>query len=158
MILSVTLYSSAEVVEKVQSYNIKYTYTEGTPDPYESQGDNGFDFKSLMMVKTYSVMQAQYNHNIHNQDDVDVIGFPVYIRTKCEIRLFNIPENCDYDLELYSADDTSNYIAKSANCENYDELITKILEPGFYFAKVHSYRGYSNQPYGIKIDRSHLPY
>jgi hypothetical protein len=152
-----TLYSSAAVEEKALSYDIKYSYTEGTPDQYESQqGDNGFDFKSMVLLNTNGVGIMHFNHNIHKQNDVDILGFPVYETTDCEIKLYKIPEYCDYDLELYSANDTSTYIARSANGKNYDELIEMTLEPGFYFVKVYSYMGYSNNNYSIKIERKRV--
>jgi len=155
MVLSMTLYSSAAVEKKAQSYDIKYTYTEGIPDPYETQqeNDNGFDFKSMVLLNTNGVSVIHYNHNIHVQKDVDILGFPVYETRDCEIKLYNIPEYCDYDLELYSANDTKKCIARSANGKNYDELIQMTLEPGFYFVKVYSYMGYSDQKYSIKITR-----
>lgn len=153
MVLSMTFYSSSAIEEKAQSYDYKYTYTPGTPDPFESQNDNGLDFKSMKLLHTNATMIIQMNHNIHVQYDVDVLGFPVYKTADCEIKLYDIPEYCDYDLELYSANYTSHYLARSVNGKNYDELIEMTLEPGFYFVRIYSYMGYSNTPYSIKISR-----
>ncbi len=129
-----------------------YDYEEGTPDKYEPEGDE-IGMPMVLMQETGTIGESTMIHNIHNQDDVDVFAFPVYSRYRYTIELKNIPENCDYDIELYNAMDVENSIAISDNKRNSNEEIVMELEPGFYYVEVSSYRGFSNENYSFSIKR-----
>ncbi len=78
--------------------------------------------------------------------DTDYYYIDVILTGRIEIKLSNIPTDCDYDLKLYRQPNTTNSsydscetIATSNNASNRDEKIIKDVSAGTYYIQVYSY-------------------
>jgi alpha-tubulin suppressor-like RCC1 family protein len=123
-----------------------------TSDAYEVN-DDAYDVKN---AGTPSIDLGSYTSaTIDNPDDIDFFKFTINSSTNVGLRLQNIPEGMDYDLELYSYDSLTNrfsMISGSTCVSNYDETIINQLSAGSYYVKVCSYSGSSEtQNYKLSV-------
>ena len=78
--------------------------------------------------------------------DTDFYYIDVILTGRIEIKLYNIPDGCDYDLKLYrqpntinSSYDSCENIATSNRSSNNDESIMMNVSAGTYYIHVYSY-------------------
>ena len=102
---------------------------------------------------------------IKREVDVDYYEFQVFGKADVTIELTNIPNECDYDLELfehsnakYAGEDDTILIASSRKSSNSQERITKFIFPRVYYIKVFSYNNTFNaqQKYHLSLDVNYI--
>ena len=115
---------------------------------------NGWDFSHYSSSGSPTLAPATIRGFISNEDDVDWYKFTLWGKADISIDLTNIPEECDYDLELYRRGTTR--VGRSARGSNYDENISMRLYPGVYFIKVFSYDGYGSPKYNLSFSGNYV--
>lgn len=142
---------------KVKGYNGCYdtsnyyhlrakVYTSVSADIYESNDTS----TSATSRNSSDTLYA----NLHSESDIDYYKFSISTQSDFSLSLTNIPAERDYDLRLYNSSLSS--IASSLHSDNSDESITIILDPGTYYIKVYSYRGFSSSNYTLSYTSTSL--
>lgn len=150
------------------------TYSvDATKDEYES---NDSFASATLLSPSFSGTSVPYDYNktinatLHRNEwlwglwkrevDEDYYKIQIYGKAKLKINLDNIPQDCDYDLELYEFDnvkyceeDDISLISYSRYTGTYREKIEKDILPNVYFIRVYSYKGFDAQnKYSLNID------
>ena len=151
-ILSRPVVGDYEIIESVRT-------VEATKDQYEDNNSIGTatiispNYIGKNQTSNYSTI---INGTIHRNEwfwglikkevDEDYYCFIVYGKALVTINLSNIPSGCDYDLELYSHDNTKyaeeeqvTFVKRSNNRGTNDENITTSILPGVYYIRINSY-------------------
>ncbi len=85
-----------------------------------------------------------------NQFDQDWYKINIEQTCKVNLKLENIPANCNYDIRVYNS---STYCVGVSCCgSNYNEEIWTLLTPGEYYVKVYSYTGSSQDEYVLTVN------
>lgn len=100
---------------------------------------------------------------IKREIDEDYYRFDVYGKANVSIKLYNIPNDCDYDIELYEHDNVkyceegdATKKDRSFNAGQSEERITWTLFPGVYYVRVLSYKGFNAQEkYTLSVNVSY---
>ena len=126
-----------------------------TKDNYED--NNSFSKAAVALdatiyKKSFSNIYTVLDGSIHSKNDVDFYSYDAWGNGKLEVTLKDIPEECDYDIELYrmgnalnSSCDSSESVGSSKHISNQDEKISIDVIPGTYFLKVFSYKGFDEK-------------
>lgn len=126
-----------------------------TKDNYED--NNSFSKAAVALdatiyKKSFSNIYTVLGGSIHSKNDVDFYSYDAWGNGKLEVTLKDIPEECDYDIELYrmgnalnSSCDSSEIVGSSKHTSNQDEKISIDVIPGTYFLKVFSYKGFDEK-------------
>jgi len=85
--------------------------------------------------------------NISSLSDEDYYAISLPSETTLTILLEDIPEGCDYDLELINSSGVRMY--QSTNSNQITERISQYLPAGTYYVRVYSYSGYSALNYWL---------
>lgn len=140
----VEIYSANGCSDDYYTFRAKnYPYEEDDGDPFE--GNDTFSY-------AYEINDGRtIRATIHNPDDVDYYEFYMDGSGEALIELYDIPGDCDYDLELYNNSRTR--IARSTNGGNDDEYISTTLDEGWYYILVEPYDNTysSNSYYALRL-------
>ncbi len=148
-------YGDYEIIKP--SYVDLYS-TDAKEDQYENNNsfsDATIISNSINNVNDYSFsIYATLHRNewlwglIKRDVDEDYFRFDLMGNAKIDISLKNIPENCDYDLDLYfhknskyagKDKDSINLIKNSIYANNSSERISIEVGPGTYYLRVYPY-------------------
>lgn len=145
---------------KTNSYDNLNTYAI-TPD--QNENNNSFETASVIFDVTsreiggYGLYIGWWA-NIHDKNDLDYYSYDVFMDGEITIKLSNIPNGCDYDLEFYrmsnsltSSCNDSELVSSSKQTGNTDDEIIINVIPGTYYALVKSYNGASEESYHIEF-------
>ena len=115
-----------------------YPFEEDDGDPFEANDTFNYAYET----SSGRTIRA----TIHNPDDVDYYEFYMDGSGEALIELYDIPGDCDYDLELYNY--SRSRIARSTNGGNDDEYLSVDLDEGWYYILVEPYNNtYSSSSY-----------
>ncbi len=93
------------------------------------------------------------NATIHNITDQDWYRFTFQQAGKLDIQLSNIPEGCNYELELYNQ--SLEKIDESRQAAGSDEVIWRDVPEGEYFIKVYTTGGFDcENGYMLTVNRN----
>ncbi len=157
---------------ELESFPSTYS-ADATKDDYES---NDSFASSTLLSPSFSGTSSPYDYNktiyatLHRNEwlwglwkrevDEDYYKIQVYGKAKLKINLDNIPQDCDYDLELYEFDnvkyceeDDISLLTYSRYAGTHRENIEKDILPNVYFIRVYSYKGFDAQnKYSLNIN------
>ena len=93
------------------------------------------------------------NATIHNITDQDWYRFTFQQAGKLDIQLSNIPEGCNYELELYNS--ANEKIDESKQAAGSDEVIWRDVPEGEYYIKVYTTGGFDcENGYMLTVNRN----
>ena len=158
--------SSYEIIEESTEKNIptdvEYPITPLSNDDIKDEYEYNDTIETAKVISpnyTGSVKPQDYtvsiNATIHQNEewfglkktvDKDYYRFDIYGKADVNVFLYDIPENCDYDLILYkhnnvaySKPDSITKIDSSPNESNLNEEMNNFLYPGVYYIYVFAY-------------------
>lgn len=145
------------VVGNNRSYNDQLYYQlradlrtgqERKPDPYEPNNS---------IRESAKLEAAQITANLHRKEDVDYYQFSVKKASTIVVKLTDIPETMDLDIQLF--DGNSKQVASSEKTKNKDEEIVYNGDPGTYYIKVYASRSsaITNHAYRLSLQTHTIP-
>ena len=85
----------------------------------------------------YNLNAATLSANIHTPSDEDWFSFTVSSSAVVNVRLTNVPSNCDYELSLYNA--AGIELFRSKNGSGQSEQVIRRVYSGTYYIRVWPY-------------------
>ncbi len=126
------------------SYQLLIYPDDTAPDAYEAND-------SINTAKTI-VNNIPVSGTINIGTDEDWYAFNVDNAGKLTITLDSIPNNCDFDLEIY--DGSSNILSGSYLSGNANEKTDALVNTGNYYVRIYSYSGSSECAYNLNVNLS----
>lgn len=155
-----------QILDKRSNDAIKDSYEDNNSISYATQLSPNFSLGDRP-YNYYKTIRATLHRNewlgglIKREVDEDYYYFDLYGKADVDIRMTNIPQGCDYDLELY-AYRNSKYVTEndiitetmSKFINNQDERMHGRFFPNRYFIKVNSFKNTFNAqlPYTLSLD------
>lgn len=156
-----------EIIESARS-------SDATKDQYE---DNNSIGSAKIISPLYNGQSAPNDYSVtiygtlHRNEwlwglikrevDEDYYQFEIYGKSQTIIELSNIPDGCDYDLELYkhdnkryAGDEQVTLVDHSTFGSNINERIDESLFPGVYYIRINSYNNVFNAQSEYKLSLS----
>ena len=126
------------------SYQMLIYPDDTAPDAYEPN-DNMGTSKTICN-------NTPVNGAINIDTDEDWYEFNVDNAGKLTVTLDSIPNNCDYDVEIYDGD--SNILSGSYFTDNTSEKADLLVGTGNYYVRIYSYSGSSESAYSLNVNLS----
>ena len=126
------------------SYQMLIYPDDTAPDAYEPNDSMG---TSKTICNNTPV-----NGTINIDTDEDWYEFNVDNAGKLTVTLDSIPNNCDYDVEIYDGD--SNVLSGSYFSDNTSEKADLLVNTGNYYVRIYSYSGSSESAYSLNVNLS----
>jgi len=151
--------TSANTGTSERTATVTVTTTAGTPvltrditvrqASTVSAGDNWEPNNTMATASAISSNSTVYA-NLHTSSDIDFYKFTVNNATNISIALSNIPNGCDFELELLNNVGVSLGMSRKAN-NTGEFILTRLNSLGTYYIRVWSYSGSSSNNYSLEI-------
>ena len=125
------------------SYQLLIYPHDTAPDAYEPND-------SIGTAKTINNIPISGTINIGT--DEDWYKFHVNDAGKLTVTLDSIPNDCDYDVEIYDVD--LNILSGSYFSGNINEKVDVLVGTGTYYVRIYSYSGSSQSAYNLNVNIS----
>ena|GEM_PF-1177562 len=126
------------------SYQMLIYPDDTAPDAYEPNDSMGTS-KTICN-------NTPINGTINIDTDEDWFEFNADNAGKLTVTLDSIPNNCDYDVEIYDGD--SNVLSGSYFSDNTSEKADLLVGTGNYYVRIYSYSGSSESAYSLNVNLS----
>ena len=157
-----TLNSNSQITKNLSSaetYYLKVKHSSGTQtgaykikvaapetnkqDAYEPNND----ISHALKIEKNIILKGL---NLHEKSDIDYYKFDIDDTSNVTVDLYNIPQNCNYNVQILDSNNIS--LVTSTSSVVTTKTVTKnSLTAGTYYIKITSSSGYSNQNYILKV-------